>query len=265
MRNALKVAADMIWTLMTWTFGFLGVMYIINLIQIIFTIYRGDEVDGGFFASSVIASNIFMLVVGIIAMYFLSYYVEHGVTRKNYFRGTLLASVFVSIAIPVITILVSYLERLVLTHLLDVSYRMQDFNEIFYDVLIEIDGGIGNIIGNMITSVIMSPNIDPFSQLLLATAVFALNIFMFYLLGWLIGAAFRAGGTILGLLSVVMAFLINVLKDTLLRRALNLPFSERLAALDVMPTWGVVVSIFLLILVTIWVIRLLTKQATVDI
>src|SRR5690625_4552871 len=174
MRNFPRVAADMVWSQMSWTFGFLGVMIIINIIQRAMNVIQGTEVDGGFYASLMIASNIYMLIIGIIAIYFLPYYVENGVTRKDYFKGTLLASIGVSIALPIITVLISVVERLFLTNLLSMSYKVQDLNDIFNEVLMDIDSSIGNIIGGVITSVILSPNIDLSSNWLLAIAVFAL-------------------------------------------------------------------------------------------
>jgi len=265
MRNYPRVAADMVWSQMSWTFGFLGVMLVINIIQRVINVVQGTEVDGGLYASLLIASNIYMLIIGIISIYFLPYYVENGVTRKDYFKGTLLASIGVSIAIPIITLLMSVVERFILTNLLNMSYKAQNLNEIFNEVVMDIDSGVGSFIADLVLSVILSPNMDPSSSWLLAMAVFALNIFVFYLLGWLISAGFYADGTIGGLLFIIISIVINILKDTLLRIALDLPFSARFAALEVLSPWFAVAGILILILFVIWVIRLLTKRVPIEV
>jgi hypothetical protein len=265
MKNYPRVAADMVWSQMSWTFGFLGIMIIINIVQRAINVIQGTEVDGGFYASLIIASNIYMLIIGIISIYFLPYYVENGVTRTDYFKGTLLASIGVSIAIPIITLLIFIVERFILTNLLNMSYKVLDLNEIFNEVLIDIDSEIGGIIRDLILSVILSPNIDPANNWVLAIAVFALNIFMFYLLGWLISASFYRGGTIIGLIFIFIAISINILKDTLLRIALDFPITARFSALEPFSSWIAIACIFLMILFVIWVIRLLTKRVPIEV
>ena len=265
MKTYPKLAADMFWTLMSWTFGFLGVMIVINIIQRAINVIQGTEVDGGFYGSLMIASNIYMLIIGIISIYFLPYYVENGVTRKDYFTGTLIASIGVSIALPIIIFLISIVERFILTNWLNMSYKIQDINEIFNEVLMDIDDGLGSFIGDLILSVILSPNMDPSSNWMLAIAVFALNIFIFYLLGWLISAGFHRGGIIIGLGFIVIAIVMNTLKDMLLRIVLDLPISARFAALEPFSPWIAMAGILLLILVVIGVIRLLTKKVPIEI
>lgn len=265
MKNYPKVAADMFLTLMSWTFGFLGVMILVNLVQRTISYIQGAEVDGGFYPSLMIASNIYMLIIGIISIYFLSYYVENGVTRKDYFLGTLLASIGISIAIPVITWLIAIVERFILTNLLHMSYKAQDINEIYNEVLLDINGGLGSFIGDLIMSVILSPNMDPASNWLLAITVFALNIFIFYLLGWLIGVSFNRGGTIMGLAFIIIAIAINILKDTLLRIALEFPITARFSVLEPFSPWIAAAGIVFLILLIIGVIRLLTRRAPIEV
>ncbi|WP_164215955.1 hypothetical protein [Virgibacillus sp. YIM 98842] len=265
MKNYPKITRDMFLVLMSWTFGFIGVMIVINIIQRGINVIQGAEVDGGFYVSLLIASNIYMIIIGIISIYFLPYYVENGVTRKDYFKGTLLASAAVSFVIPIITLLIAIVERFILSNLLNISYKMQNLNEIFNEAIIDTDSGLGSIIGDLILSVILSPNIDPSGNWILAIAVFALNIFMFYLLGWLISAGFYRGGIIIGLVFIIFAFAINIVKDTLLRVAMDLPFSARFSALEPFSPWIAAAGILILILFIIWVIRLLTKRVPIEI
>jgi len=265
MKDYLKVTGDLFWTQMTWTFGFLGIMFIINLIQIGFNVFQGTEVEGGFYASIMIAGNIYMLIIGITIIYFLRYYVELGVTRKAYFIGALLASIGLSIVIPIITLLVLFLERFILTNVLNLSYKVQDINAILNEVLVDLEGSFGGVIAEIVLSFILSPNLDPFSNWLLAIVVFALNLFIFYLLGWLISAGFKAGGTITGLAFIVLAVGMNLMKDTLLRISLDLPLAERYLAFDSLSLGVTLPGLLLLIIIPIWIIRQLTKKATIDI
>jgi len=85
------------------------------------------------------------------------------------------------------------------------------------------------------------------------------------LLGWLISAGFHRGGIIIGLGFIVIAIVMNTLKDTLLRIALDLPFSARFSALEPFSSWIAVAGILILILFVIWVIRLLTKRVPIEI
>jgi len=264
MKNYLKVTRDLFWTQMGWTFGFLGIMFVINLIQIVLSITQGSEVDGGFYASIMIAANIYMLIIGITAIYFLRYYVELGVTRKTYFIGTLLASIGLSIVIPIITLLVSLLERFILTSVFHLSYNIQNINEISNDVLLDIDDGFGSVVAELVLSVILSPNLDPSNNWMLAIGVFALNIFIFYLLGWLISVGFYAGGTITGLAFIILALGMNLLKNAFLRISLDLPVSGHFLALESLPLGVTLPGLLLLMIIPIWIIRQLTKNAVIN-
>src|SRR5699024_3239539 len=70
-----------------WTLWALGIFVVINIAQKILQINQDSIYNSG-----VIASNIYMFIIGIIAIAFLTYYVELGITRKSYFYGNVLAS-----------------------------------------------------------------------------------------------------------------------------------------------------------------------------
>jgi len=256
MKNFPKVAADMFWAQMIWTFGFLGVMFIINIVKIVINLVRGTEADG-YYASVLIASNIFMIIIGLLAIYFLPYYVENGVTRKDYFKGALLASVGLSLAIPIITAIISIVEQFIVTTLLNINFRGID---IINEVVSDVDG---NIIGDLVLSVILTPYVDPGSNWILAIGVFSLQLFIFYLIGWFISASFYRFGTVTGLLFILVAIMINLLKDYFLRISLGLPLSDRFSTLDSLPQGVTVLGLLLLIVFTVWIIRLLTKKVAI--
>lgn len=256
MKNYTKVTRDLFWTQMTWAYGFLGVMFFINIVKIVINFIRGTEVDGGFYYSILIAANIFMLVIGFIAVYFLPYYVENGVTRKDAYFGTLFASIGVAISIPIIAGLVSVVERFILTNFLGLTYKVQNVN----DVVLDLDG---NIIGDLVISVILAPYIELSSNWILALVIFALNLFIFYLLGWLISVSFYVGGTVTGIVFILVSFILNVLKDTLLRVTLDLPLSERLDMFATLSNGVTIPGIIIIILCVVWIIRLMTRRVSI--
>src|SRR5690625_2015491 len=106
-----KPALDLLWVQLTWTFGFLGIYFLVNLGKIIF----GDHVDS-FYSAGYIASNIYMLVIGIIAINFMPYYVENGITRKNHFLGNAIASVGLSIILPILIFLINFVVKLLVNN-----------------------------------------------------------------------------------------------------------------------------------------------------
>lgn len=257
-RIFLKVAKDMFRVQMSWAFGFLGIMLAINIFKIIRATIQGTGVDN-YYNSVFVAANIFMLVIGIIAVYFLPHYVENGVTRKDYFKGTFIASIGLSVIIPIITIGISSLQLFILKNIDKISFKEADFNS----VVLEVNNDVGDIIGDTVTSIILNPYIDPQSNWILAIDIFSLNIFMYYLIGWLISASFYRFDTLTGLGSILIAFIILTLEDTLLRISLDLPVASRFSTLEFLPLGVTVLGILFLILISIWIIRSLTKRVKV--
>lgn len=252
-----KVIMDMFLIQMSWALGFLGIMLAINIFEIIRTITLGGGADH-YFNAVFVAATIFMLVIGITSVYFLPHYIENGVTRKDYFKGTLIASIALSLIIPVIAFCVSAIEQVIVTNITRVNFNDPDINS----VILEIDS---EFIGDIVQSVILTPYVDPSSNWILAMAIFSLNIFLYYLLGWLISAGFYRFDTITGLGFILIALVFLMLTDTLLRVSLNLPVLDSLAVLNSLQVGMAVVGIVSIVLVSIWIIRLLTKKITVKI
>ncbi|SES31255.1 hypothetical protein [Psychrobacillus sp. OK032] len=249
-----KVATDLFWVQFFWAFGFLGVLLVVQIIKTILSTTKGIEMND-YFDAVFIAANIFMLVIGIISTYgFLPYYVSNGVTRKDYFKGSAIASVGLSITIPIIASIVSVIQ-IFLVNLINLS--------ILKDSSFDNNAGAeGSIIGEIILSIIFTPFVDLQSNWLLAIFVFALNIFIYYLVGWLIGSGFYRFGVLFGLISIIIAFLIIYAQDLLLSIALDLPVQDMFATLD-FPIYVSVIGIFVLIAITLWMIRQLTKRVAV--
>lgn len=245
-----KVAKDMFWIQSTWTFGFLGIMLAINIFKIIYGIIQNTGVDD-FYNSIFVAGNIYMLIIGIISVYFLPHYVENGVTRKDYFKGSLLASIGLSMLIPIVAYIVSIIEKLLLKNWID--FKETNF-------IPETDS---NFIGDIIQSIILTPYVNPESNLILAIVIFSLNVFTYYLIGWLIGAGFYRFNAGTGFVFILIALIMITLEDVLLRISLDLPMQERFAILDTIPSGVTALGVLLILIVTTWIIRQLTKSVAI--
>ncbi|MEK3726743.1 MULTISPECIES: hypothetical protein [unclassified Lysinibacillus] len=79
----------------------------------------------------------------------------------------------------------------------------------------------------------VSPFVDLQNHWLLAILVFALNIFGYYLVGWLIGAGFYRYGGLFGLAFIIMAFVIVLVQAVLVRAVLGLPLNSAIVSFDV--------------------------------
>lgn len=250
-----KVASDMFWSQLIWAFGFLGIMLIIHIVKLILAIFNQDQVDS-FFTSSFMASNIFMFVIGIIAINFLAHFIGHGVTRKDYFKGNLIASIGLSLAIPAITFIVKLIDDYLLSNLFSVEYKAATLNEI------EI-GSDFHIINELVEGILFSPYVNPESNWLLALALFCLNIFFCYIAGWLISASFYRLGTIFGLASILLASAALIIKNTLLRISLELPVKSWYSGLEDVSVWFALVVILMMIIAIVTGIHGLLKKVTV--
>ena len=160
-----KVATDLFWVQLFWSFGFLGVMFVIHIIKVILGIINGNEINN-YFSIVYVAAHIFMLVIGIISVYgFFPHYVGNGVTRRDYFKGATLSTIALSITIPMIASIISVLERLFinLTNLYPV-----DSNPFISQGIAEESG----LIGDIIKSVVIPPFVDLHDNWLLAILIF---------------------------------------------------------------------------------------------
>mgnify|MGYP001213374296 CR=1 FL=1 len=249
---SMKVTTGMYVVQLMWTLAFLGVMLIINIAKNVYAGFQGNEVEG-FFNSVFIAGNVYMLILGLIAINFLPYFVGNGITRKDYFIGSTIASLLLSISIAVITVVIFFIEKLIF-NMLDFTYKIQTINELDLD---------GNIIGDTIQSIILSPYVDPNENWLLAMLVLTVNIFVIYLLGWFISASFYRFDWLIGLVSIVIAVVFKLLKDTFLRITLDLPVVGWFSTLDFLPMSIALVGIALIIVISIYLTRILTKRVVI--
>ncbi|MDD2497877.1 MAG: hypothetical protein PHY90_07095 [Desulfitobacteriaceae bacterium] len=165
-----KVALDMYIEQMKWSVWFIGIIIAVYIgLNIAGQIYDFDFIDNllGFSEGS---SIIYMFVIGIIAgATFLPHLLKLGVTRTHCFYGTVVAAILISISLPLIFSLFSGLEYLLL--------RLFDFK-------------------------IAEPVSSNFTA---SFFLFSLNIFMGYLLGWLINVGFYKFNWVIGLFFIALA------------------------------------------------------------
>lgn len=247
------VAMDLFWIQLTWTFIAAGILIIVDIVRFIF----GKELDV-FYNSTYVAGNIYMLVIGIILIGFLKYYVELGVTRRNYFIGGVIASLALSVVIPVFVYVISLVEKLIANQLSSFVLREDTLKQV------DVDIG-GNIIGELIMTNLLTPFVDPNSQLLLSLAIFSLHLFVFHIIGWLIGAAFIRLGVIGGIIFIIIGIALNGVKDSMVRLALDMPLYETFAVLGNVPDILALPLVLAVTIVTIVLIHLLTKRAPIKI
>lgn len=243
----------MLWTQWTWTFGFLGIVLLIHIFNMVRGAIQGNEFDN-YYNSVFVAGNIYMFVIGIISIYFLSYYVENGVTRKNYFTAAFLAAVGIAITIPVVSFLVSMVEQL----FFNPSFRVMEINSVVTDI-------DDSIIGYLIGSFVVSPYVDPTAHWLLSLAIFSLNLFIYYIFGWLISATFNRFRTIGGLATIVIGLIVVIFLDACIRHALQLPTPMWFSLVDFFSTPLTVFIILFLTGCMLLAIRLITSRAPIKI
>lgn len=246
-------AFELFWIQLTWTFIAIGIMLAVDIIRLII----GKNLES-FYSAAYISGNIYMLVIGIIAISFLTYYVENGVTRQNYFIGGILASIGLSIVIPILSLLVSVIEKFVINHI--ASFVLSDATLDSIDIDMD-----GNLIGEIVQSVILAPFVNPESNLILSLALFSLNIFMFYMVGWLIGAAFHRLGVINGIIFIIAGLMLIMMKDSMIRLILDLPIFHNFALLGKVPDILALPLVLAVVVVVITLNYLLIKRAPIKI
>lgn len=106
-----KVAADLLYEQVKWTLWYIPIVIILYFVSRLIPQVEINNIS--FAAAMVDASKIYMLVIGIFTfMAFIAYYVRNGITRKDYFIGSALASIGVAIGILAFTFILNAIFRL---------------------------------------------------------------------------------------------------------------------------------------------------------
>lgn len=252
-----KVAKEMFWVQLSWTLWFLGIVLVVNIIRVITSINQNTEVDN-LYNSIFIAGTIYMLVIGIIAITFLPHYVENGVTRKDYFKGTVLAAIGLSIVIPISTYIIWQIQLAISKYVVTMNFQEVDFNSIALETE-------GNIISDVILSIIFTPYVDPQEHTLLALFIFIVNLLTYYVLGWLISVGFYRFNIVIGLAFIITALIILICVDTFMRMSLGLPVLYNMINIELLPSALPFFVALLLIIGSLFAIRFLTKRVAIKI
>lgn len=253
-RSFLTPAVELFWVQLSWTLWAAGIMLAVNIVQMIF---RSDAQS--YYSMGYVSGNIYMLVIGIIVVNFMSHYVGYGVTRRHYFVGGLVASLGLSLVIPKLVYIINFVQKFVIGNFTSVVLNDNKLEEI----AIEIND---DLISALIEANILKPFIQPDENLIFSLAIFSLNLFVFYIIGWMIGIAFYRLGVIGGLFSIVLSLALITMKDTMLRVVLDVPLAiSQLSSLaDVASplAWLLIVAV---ICVTIGIVYALTRKAPIRI
>ena len=67
----------------------------------------------------------------------------------------------------------------------------------------------------------------------------------------------------MGLVFIAIGIALNAVKDSMIRLALDLPLFQSFSALDIVPVNLALPVVFVIILITLILIRLLTKRAAI--
>src|SRR5690554_8014630 len=123
----------------------------------------------------------------------------------------------------------------------------------------------GNFIAEIVLSMILTPVISIETNAVLSLSLFSINILVFYIVGWMIGAAFKRLGVIGGLLFILIGIAFIAIKDSMLRLVIDVPLFENFSFLEVVPEAFAFPIIFVVIVVTFIMIRLLTRRVAINI
>ncbi|MCP3033073.1 hypothetical protein LF817_17245 [Halobacillus sp. A1] len=227
--NARKVTLDTYWFLMKTSLWFTFTVLLIYVALHIFLAHV-DVLQQNFLSFAVEPAKIYMLVMGILSVFaFLTFFMRQGVTRKDYFTGTALSAFFVSITLMIVFSVLSFIHQL--------------FAEV------EPTSFIG----------------DDASWFALATA-FTLNVFLYYIVGWLIGAGFYRYGWIGGCLYILIALLLVITIDNLWEFELDgLLKTLTNVSMEEFPTYLSVIGSLLLCGISLWMIRASTKRIEIKV
>ncbi|MGG6311390.1 hypothetical protein [Paenibacillus macerans] len=200
-------------------------------ISFVILFYALIEIDAqNFLPFAYQPSKVFMLVIGILSVSgFLTFFVKQGVTRKAYFYGSSLAAAAVALVLMGFVGVLGSLQQL----LFPVAQTRNFLGENF--------------------------------SWPLTVLVYSLNILVYYVAGYLIGAGFYRFGKIGGMLYIVLALAVILISDVMWEFELKETIQRVVYLGDILdfPVWGSLTGTLLLVGVTLWIIRATTKRVRI--
>ncbi|WP_054706051.1 hypothetical protein [Bacillus sp. JCM 19041] len=180
---------------------YLGAVLVFQLVYFGLAIYYESDV-GNFLAFVIAPTRVFMLIIGITSAYgLLTYYAKLGKTRKVYFKKNLVAVGLLAVTIALIAGVVTFIQHVVAnvmgwSHLL--QYTMSGTH-------IQSPNGSLNLDLTGMAESGSGLNFD--ESLLLSFAAFIIQLVVFYLIGWFVGAGYYRYGWLIGFLFVAAALI----------------------------------------------------------
>lgn len=227
----LKVAFDIFFEQFKWSLWFLAALVTVHVI-VLFFVPDSDAGIVNFLEFSRYSTAIFMLVCGIMAAYvFISPYVQEGLTRRDTYQGIAVSAFGLALALTLIPLSLNGIEFLL------AEYAALPFNFTSY--------GSG-------------------SAWLMETISYLLNIFTYYLVGWVISIGYYRFGWLKGFLFIGIAIVTLSLNGYFWGEDdINtaIPWMPNIQA-DPTPAIATIGSL-ILIAVLLAVMRLLTKRMTI--
>ncbi|ARK29868.1 hypothetical protein [Halalkalibacter krulwichiae] len=227
-----KVATDLYSVQMKWVAWYLPIVFVVYVALLAF-VAEPELRTMSLLTFTFQTATIFMLVCGILASFvFLPVYIKQGVTRKTYFKATILSSIALATTIIVITAFATW----VLTFFKRYTTL---FDEVVLSSLVVIEG-----------------------NWFLISFAYVIVIFIYYLAGWLISLGFyrygAAGGFGFIAISLVLIFLTDIIWN------LNTP--KPIVGIIPIGSFSINIGIaFILSLIIIAIVVTIVQKVTKDI
>lgn len=254
-----RVSFDLYSAQMKWSIWYISILLLVHITMVIIAVNLTGTF-GDFLAFSYGTSKVYMLVIGILSAYaFLTFYVNHGITRIDYFKGTVISALAISISLTFIAAVLNVIEYVIfqvinIEHVLDSTMGNSHIQNA--DQSISID-----LTGMMVSG---SSFIDS-NNWLVSLIVYSMTIFIAYLIGWLIGVGYYRFGWIIGFGFIALAIIMSTLLDLLWGQENGLVKSlSNWLAFDLnVPLVVSILGTLVLIGLTLWFIRLLTRDVPI--
>jgi len=225
-----KVTGDLFMAQLKWSAWYIAVIVLLH----VFVSFISAR---GIFALSYGSTPVFMLILGIIVGNFLPFYVEQGVTRKDYYLGAALAALSLSFTIALIFLILSGLESVIYSAL-NLGIIIEPFN-----LQVSVEGSTNGVISLL---------------------TYTLNAFTYYLIGWLVYLGFYRFKWVTGLGFCGVAFVTILIHGLIWNDELLLVFGigEYNTVLN-LSIFAAIFSTLVIIAILLSVIRLVTRRVPI--
>lgn len=252
----LKVANDTFFVQMIWALWAFAIVIVITIVKNIIIAKTGADISG-FLTSYSQTANVYMLVIGIIsATGLLPYFINHGITRKDYFKGSTIGAIALSLTITILFIIIALVERAVIK-MLNLSLQLDPSSGAGFAS----EAG-DPLIVNLLLVIVDAPSALSAEGGLLMFLIFSLNLLTYYVIGWMISSAFIRLKVIGGLAFIVLSLLFFTGRNIIW--GYNFGNIVSFAPVDVSPFISMLGTI-VIIGISLYFVRLLTRKIVVKV